>query len=213
MGALCCCPIPEDYWEEYGHPNSLQNCFGVRYCFRWCIRAYRTLIDPQNEHRLGGSPIHGTSASPSAVLLSPTRTDSTNPDSYRAPPMPLPFDHRNLRPRGPTGKGGSDRQQEGGEGMALLRRGVEVGSVTAPPKAEETETEETKKMANIKRNTSVMSFTDEECCPTCLDGYTEDNPKIQTACLHHFHLSCIYEWMERSNRCPVCDKEMMFDER
>lgn len=84
--------------------------------------------------------------------------------------MPLPFDHRNLRPRGPTGKGGSDRQQEGGEGMALLRRGVDVGSVTVPPKIEVPETEETKKMATIKRNTSVMSFTDEECCPTCLDG-------------------------------------------
>jgi hypothetical protein len=42
MGALCsCCPLPEDYWEEYGHPNGhgRQNCFCVRYCFRWCIRA------------------------------------------------------------------------------------------------------------------------------------------------------------------------------
>lgn len=42
MGALCsCCPLPEDYWDEYGHPNGhgRQNCFCVRYCFRWCIRA------------------------------------------------------------------------------------------------------------------------------------------------------------------------------
>ena len=23
---------------------------------------------------------------------------------------------------------------------------------------------------------------------------------------------CIYEWMERSSRCPVCDKEMVFAE-
>lgn len=37
-------------------------------------------------------------------------------------------------------------------------------------------------------------------------GYTEENPRITTACGHNYHLSCIYEWMERSNRCPVCDK-------
>ncbi|KAK3284844.1 hypothetical protein CYMTET_7527 [Cymbomonas tetramitiformis] len=53
---------------------------------------------------------------------------------------------------------------------------------------------------------------EEECCPTCLEEYTDDNPRIITKCSHHFHLGCIYEWMERSTRCPVCDKEMVFDE-
>ena len=36
--------------------------------------------------------------------------------------------------------------------------------------------------------------------------YSDENPRITTACGHNYHLSCIYEWMERSNRCPVCDK-------
>jgi hypothetical protein len=27
-----------------------------------------------------------------------------------------------------------------------------------------------------------------------------------TKCSHHFHLGCIYEWMERSESCPVCGK-------
>jgi RING-H2 zinc finger domain len=36
--------------------------------------------------------------------------------------------------------------------------------------------------------------------------YTEENPKIVAKCSHHFHLSCIYEWMERSDYCPVCGK-------
>lgn len=39
----------------------------------------------------------------------------------------------------------------------------------------------------------------------CAD-YTPENPKIITKCSHHFHLSCIYEWMERSETCPVCGK-------
>lgn len=38
--------------------------------------------------------------------------------------------------------------------------------------------------------------------------YTEENPKIVTNCSHHFHLGCIYEWMERSDNCPVCGKVM-----
>ena len=51
---------------------------------------------------------------------------------------------------------------------------------------------------------------EEECCPTCLEEYNHDNPKIETECGHHFHLGCIFEWMERSSRCPVCDREMRF---
>ncbi|KAL6507383.1 hypothetical protein OROMI_000562 [Orobanche minor] len=31
-------------------------------------------------------------------------------------------------------------------------------------------------------------------------------------CSHHFHLGCIYEWMERSDDCPVCGKVMAFDD-
>lgn len=36
--------------------------------------------------------------------------------------------------------------------------------------------------------------------------YEADNPKIKTNCEHDFHLSCILEWMERSDGCPICDK-------
>lgn len=41
--------------------------------------------------------------------------------------------------------------------------------------------------------------------PLCAE-YTPENPKIMTKCSHHFHLGCIYEWMERSESCPVCGK-------
>lgn len=36
--------------------------------------------------------------------------------------------------------------------------------------------------------------------------YTLENPKITAKCSHHFHLGCIYEWMERSESCPICGK-------
>jgi hypothetical protein len=41
---------------------------------------------------------------------------------------------------------------------------------------------------------------------------SEDNPKVLTRCSHHFHLPCLYEWLERSQTCPVCDRSMQFEE-
>eukprot|EP00183_Erythrolobus_madagascarensis_P006873 CAMPEP_0185844746 /NCGR_PEP_ID=MMETSP1354-20130828/865_1 /TAXON_ID=708628 /ORGANISM="Erythrolobus madagascarensis, Strain CCMP3276" /LENGTH=102 /DNA_ID=CAMNT_0028544515 /DNA_START=129 /DNA_END=434 /DNA_ORIENTATION=- len=33
-----------------------------------------------------------------------------------------------------------------------------------------------------------------DVCPTCLEEYTDDNPKMTSECQHSFHLACIYEW-------------------
>eukprot|EP00201_Polytomella_parva_P004125 CAMPEP_0175080596 /NCGR_PEP_ID=MMETSP0052_2-20121109/25607_1 /TAXON_ID=51329 ORGANISM="Polytomella parva, Strain SAG 63-3" /NCGR_SAMPLE_ID=MMETSP0052_2 /ASSEMBLY_ACC=CAM_ASM_000194 /LENGTH=472 /DNA_ID=CAMNT_0016351337 /DNA_START=326 /DNA_END=1741 /DNA_ORIENTATION=- len=35
---------------------------------------------------------------------------------------------------------------------------------------------------------------DSDLCPTCLDPYSELNPKYVTACGHGFHLQCLLEW-------------------
>ncbi|GFP86480.1 E3 ubiquitin-protein ligase at3g02290 [Phtheirospermum japonicum] len=53
---------------------------------------------------------------------------------------------------------------------------------------------------------------EEDVCPKCLEEYTTENPKIITKCSHHFHIGCIYEWMERSDNCPICGNVMAFDE-
>ncbi|XP_074290156.1 E3 ubiquitin-protein ligase At3g02290-like [Silene latifolia] len=68
------------------------------------------------------------------------------------------------------------------------------------------------KAATVVMDYFYSSYEDEDVCPTCLEDYTEENPKIVTKCSHHFHLGCIYEWMERSENCPVCGKTMAFDE-
>ncbi|GAB2280167.1 hypothetical protein Dimus_014804 [Dionaea muscipula] len=57
-----------------------------------------------------------------------------------------------------------------------------------------------------------LSEDDEDTCATCLEGYSPDNPKILTRCSHHYHLSCIYEWLERSPTCPICSTVMEFNE-
>lgn len=64
---------------------------------------------------------------------------------------------------------------------------------------------------------TVYKLTDdgegeEDVCPTCLEGYSASNPRMQPRCGHEFHLACIYEWLERSPYCPVCARRMVFEE-
>lgn len=71
-----------------------------------------------------------------------------------------------------------------------------------------------KAVANLHkhmRSMSSMSLADEDCCPICFEEYTNDNPKMSMVCAHHFHLGCIYEWYERSEKCPVCEEQMELD--
>ncbi|CAD7698308.1 unnamed protein product [Ostreobium quekettii] len=67
--------------------------------------------------------------------------------------------------------------------------------------------------SNSERGPGATDDDDDDICPTCLEPYPADNPKIFAACGHHFHLSCIYEWLERSRTCPVCLKPMKFEEQ
>ncbi len=56
------------------------------------------------------------------------------------------------------------------------------------------------------------SDEDADCCPTCLEVYTDSNPRTWTRCGHHFHLQCLYEWLERKETCPLCESQVEFDE-
>lgn len=73
---------------------------------------------------------------------------------------------------------------------------------------------DSKKGSKGSRTASVASLVseDEDICATCLEGYTAENPKIWTNCHHHFHLACIYEWLERSETCPICATRLTFEE-
>jgi RING-H2 zinc finger domain len=45
-----------------------------------------------------------------------------------------------------------------------------------------------------------------------LTAPTAENPKIESKCGHHFHLSCIFEWLNVRQTCPVCSRKMEFEE-
>ncbi|GBF87922.1 hypothetical protein Rsub_00634 [Raphidocelis subcapitata] len=51
----------------------------------------------------------------------------------------------------------------------------------------------------------------DDICPTCLDGFCDANPRIVTRCGHHFHLQCLYSWLERRPTCPLCFAQIDID--
>ncbi|URE33781.1 Zinc finger, C3HC4 type (RING finger) [Musa troglodytarum] len=55
----------------------------------------------------------------------------------------------------------------------------------------------------------IISPTEEDVCPICLEDYDVQNPRVMTKCEHHFHVSCGLEWMERSYACAICDQVCM----
>ncbi|KAJ8900637.1 hypothetical protein K2173_025414 [Erythroxylum novogranatense] len=152
---------------------------------------------------------HGGAASAfTAGLLVELNLNTATPDTFRPPPAPLPYE---LVPRCPPSTdsetvkdtiSGSSFETLATEGLVESDLKTQAGSLLASPKKSKTS----------KQNEVVMSATEEEdACPICLEEYDTENPKLVTKCDHHFHLSCLLEWMERSETCPICDQETIFD--
>lgn len=132
------------------------------------------------------------------------------PDTFRAPPAPLPYDVVLGCPQSTdsesfreTVSGGSFETLPTCDDMEEADFRTQASSLILSPRKSEVK----------KLNEHNVSATEEEdACPICLEEYDTENPKLITKCDHHFHLSCILEWMERSDSCPICDQEMIFDD-
>ncbi|KAL5727309.1 RING-type E3 ubiquitin transferase [Ranunculus cassubicifolius] len=160
------------------------------------------------EEREPLSSSHGVGSALSGGLLVDTNLDTSSPDTYRAPPAPMPYDSDLGRPQTPP--------------VPQESRTIKVDETvqaTDSQSTEETVTEEIKEVdckvqvAELEplKSTEPLPIVEEEDCPICLEEYDEENPRITTKCDHHFHLACILEWMERSDTCPVCDQETVFN--
>ncbi|XP_061967046.1 probable E3 ubiquitin-protein ligase RHB1A [Populus nigra] len=134
--------------------------------------------------------------------------NTSTPDSFRPPPVPLPYDVVLGCPQSPDSE--SVREiisRSSFETLATCEDLEELDCKThassflfSPRKSDVT-----------KFHEPVASATEEDACPICLEEYDLENPKHITKCEHHFHLSCILEWMERSDICPICDQEVIID--
>jgi hypothetical protein len=163
-------------------------------------------------------------------MTSTASLDNSLADMYRSPTRPLPYDadprYFRLQCDGLVSrrvKGSSHSLEE----AEPLRDSSDADSETmstdekwddpaCEQRSKEQHSRSSRKLSSTKAAAGLgyfyFSSEEEDVCPTCLEEYTSDNPKIVTKCSHHFHLGCIYEWMERSENCPVCGKVMAFDE-
>ncbi|KAG5538351.1 hypothetical protein RHGRI_019064 [Rhododendron griersonianum] len=141
-----------------------------------------------------------------AGFLVDLNLDTSTPDTYRPPPAPIPYDVVLGRSQSTDSESLSDTTNGSG---------YENMSSCADVKEPDCETDSDILLASPKKfefrilksgDLNVSAPEDEDVCPTCLEDYDAENPKIITKCNHRFHLSCILEWMERSDTCPICNQ-------
>ncbi|XP_010907968.1 E3 ubiquitin-protein ligase At3g02290 isoform X1 [Elaeis guineensis] len=228
MGAFCCCPCSEEF-EEYAHPSNpiYRHCICLRYFFHQLFSGYSATFQ-RLEGRTVASPVQAVTPLTSTGIGT-TSADSSLSETYHLVPRPPPYDTDSRFSRSQRDGLVSRREKSMShlqEQPQTLRRNGSSSAVEhlgSIKKRNSAETEEECKLSLSESEKNlyakaygtgyvVATSEDEDVCPTCLDEYTPENPKIVTKCSHHFHLSCIYEWMERSDSCPICGKEMEFCE-
>ncbi|KAG0554415.1 hypothetical protein M758_12G092900 [Ceratodon purpureus] len=226
MGGLCCCLSSDTSFEDfrpYQTGSFMRDCFCLRSCLPWLFNSqYSTNFDEVEHEEPGFSNQVSTSTGGGSAVGS--SLDTSIPEVFQAPPTPLPYDAdtrylRNARDGRRSDKSGMSQESlrhsnSEGEGTALQRRSGndDHEEQTQGLKSDAVDKNAPSSKTFPRVESALSMLDDDDVCPTCLDEYTEENPRITTACGHNYHLSCIYEWMERSNRCPVCDKEMIFNE-
>ncbi|KAG2549865.1 probable E3 ubiquitin-protein ligase RHB1A [Panicum virgatum] len=147
------------------------------------------------EHEPLSSAFDGSSPA-SAIVAVDTNLDTSTPDTYRAPPAPLPYDVVLAVPDNPDA--GLDKS--------------DIKNKTDDQQESINDQESLKVDESCKKGVPEDKPDEEDVCPICLEEYDEENPRSVTKCEHHFHLCCILEWMERSDTCPVCDQITLVDE-
>uniref|UniRef100_A0A453FSS2 RING-type E3 ubiquitin transferase n=1 Tax=Aegilops tauschii subsp. strangulata TaxID=200361 RepID=A0A453FSS2_AEGTS len=134
--------------------------------------------------------------------------DSMN--TFRCPPRPLPYDDPQFRhqtERHPL-VAGHDKASTQSQKSKLLEENndADTRSTCADQKADGPSLKDQSGGKKIGGAQVCVPSDSEDDCPICLEEYDYENPKIVLQCNHNFHLSCIYEWMERSQSCAVCAK-------
>ncbi|KAH9707893.1 E3 ubiquitin-protein ligase [Citrus sinensis] len=192
MGSLCCCFRVNDHEDSsLSNSNDNEGCRCPNCRLHTLLNKYTALFK-KDETLAGPSDAHQGAA------LSTSNSSSSSPSSCNILPEIVTSQLRTMR---------FDPQ--------LLHKQLRYGDSTNYPERAEEDGRLTKLERLdllLKSPLRKLGPEDEDVCPTCLEEYTLENPKIVTQCRHHYHLSCIYEWMERSPTCPVCSKVMVFDE-
>ncbi|XP_039021230.1 E3 ubiquitin-protein ligase At3g02290-like [Hibiscus syriacus] len=191
MDSVCSCLHAEDF-EDYMNPNSniYRNCLCLGCFFQNFIHTCTTLFQRGELHSVPSS-IQGIASMNSSASL-----DNSLSNMYFSAPWPLPCDsdtrYFRLQCNGLVSrleKGSSHSQGEleplrgeddAGPDSLSLRRGekwnaCEQGSTEQHSKSSQLSS--TKTSVGIE---NIYPLEEEDICPTCLEEYTVENPKIIT---------------------------------
>jgi hypothetical protein len=166
---------------------------------------------PILEERDALTSTDGATDSLTAGLLVGLNVEGSTPDTYQSPPAPLPYDVVLGGTASTDSESGRDTVVSGSSFETLITcEDIEESD----PKAQAKSAPISPSKAELWKSSEphALVIEEEDGCPICLEEYDVENPKTLTKCEHHFHLACILEWMERSDSCPICDQEMIFDE-
>ncbi|ONK55146.1 uncharacterized protein A4U43_UnF7090 [Asparagus officinalis] len=220
MGSICSCLCLENLEEYIRSDASMHGHCGCLRCLaQQLLHMYTAFLQRQE---VSAVPLDDQGMD--SFHSSTSVMDNSTCDTYRSPPRPLPYDD----PRSSQVQLGellSRREKpsshEENEALTGSNNGtdLEMSTTKFSGSSYEAASKLYRSKSSLKETspeipnamTYFHSYEDAEC-PTCLEEYTYENPRIVMKCSHHFHLSCIYEWQERSEWCPVCGKVMVFNE-
>ena len=60
---------------------------------------------------------------------------------------------------------------------------------------------------HIKKYSAIK----EDKCPICLQKYKGSDIIKEFTCKHIFHKNCIFKWLKKSNKCPLCKHDITED--
>lgn len=174
-----------------------------------------------------GTPARRRSFDGETARREDVASDGKKKTHHRAESEPVPSRYRYVPPRLDDAacetpeRGEADdlvsslRKKSSAFGAADERNVYDDGNVSSASEAFKEHLKKTVLLGQHARSASGVSVTstlcDEDSCPTCFEAYDAENPKMPLVCGHHFHLACVYEWYERSDKCPVCEAKMEFD--
>ncbi|EYU42111.1 hypothetical protein ABFS82_05G003500 [Erythranthe guttata] len=210
MGALCCCfrvhDVQDDDSNNSSNNSSPDNCLCPKSFFSKLLSKKKATSPPSQHASSSNTEVVSNSSSHSSGAHNAASSESAS--------ARLLQEEQSDGSRGRQEKGNSRSRVQpepaGQSGTQINPKSTGEGKIVIS--VSEVEVQERKSQSSKKVELSFPSLREVEECPTCLEEYTEENPKIIAKCSHHYHLSCIYEWMERSHNCPVCRELMLFDE-
>lgn len=95
--------------------------------------------------------------------------------------------------------------------------GFHMGAQTAPAEEPRNSAPPTSKsilrsLPRIKVSKNDIEKNESNECSICLDELVLGQPALRIPCGHLYHEDCVYDWLKKSNECPVCRFELPTDD-